>query len=146
MTYLDAEKRVIDLINSGLYEVVTLEDVKRINSINVSNDNKEYIDETLEIYRKYLDLISSLPEKIKQGFLETLRKNEIKHNQKAEHENMFLLELYRTLDSSNPIDLGVSKLNKNHILTPNDLEELHDKMDKILANQRVIMKRLNKDE
>ena len=26
------------------------------------------------------------------------------------------------------------------------LEELHDKMDKILANQRVIMKRLNKDE
>ena len=54
MTYLDAEKRVIDLINSGLYEVVTLEDVKRINSINVSNDNKEYIDETLEIYRKYV--------------------------------------------------------------------------------------------
>ena len=128
MTYLDAEKRVIDLINSGLYEVVTLEDVKRINSINVSNDNKEYIDETLEIYRKYLDLISSLPEKIKQGFLETLRKNEIKHNQKAEHENMFLLELYRTLDSSNSIDMGVSKLNKNHILTPNDLEELHDKI------------------
>lgn len=26
------------------------------------------------------------------------------------------------------------------------LEELHDKMDKILANQRVIMKRLNEDE
>ena len=75
-----------------------------------------------------MKLIESLPEKMKQGFLETLRKNEIKHNQKAEHENMFLIELYRTLDSSNSIDLGISKLNEKGILTPRDLEELHDKI------------------
>ena len=49
MTYLDTEKRVMDLINSGLYEVVNLEDVKRVNDVNVSIDNKEYIDETLEL-------------------------------------------------------------------------------------------------
>ena len=128
MTYLDAEKRVLDLINSGLYEVVNLSDIKRVEDISVSDDNKEYLSETIEVYRQYLKLIESLPEKMKQGFLETLRKNEIKHNQKAEHENMFLIELYRTLDSSNSIDLGISKLNEKGILTPHDLEELHDKI------------------
>ena len=151
MTYLDAEKRVLDLINSGLYEVVNLSDIKRVEDISVSDDNKEYLSETIEVYRQYLKLIESLPEKMKQGFLETLRKNEIKHNQKAEHENMFLIELYRTLDSSNSIDLGISKLNEKGILTPRDLEELHDKImegteegtNNFVANVGRIFKELN---
>ncbi len=128
MTYLDAEKRVLDLINSGLYQVVSLADIKRASDISISNYNKEYLEETLEAYKHYLQLIDSLPEKMRQGFLETLKRNEIKHNQKAENENMFLLELYRTLDSSNSIDLGVSKLNESGIFTPTDLEILHDKI------------------
>lgn len=126
MTYLDAEKRVLDLINSGLYSIVELSDVRKAFDVKLSSENTEYLSETLEEYKNYLKLIDSLPEKIKLGFLETLKRNEIKHNQKAEHENMFLLELYRTLDPTNSIDLGIETIQTG--LLPEDLEKLHDKI------------------
>ena len=126
MTYLDAEERVIDLINTGLYSVVDLGDVEKINDIKVSKNTMEYLNETLDIYKKYLALIESLPERMKNAFLETLKRNELKHNQKAEHENMFLIELHKTLDQTNSIDLGISKLSSK--ITSKDLEELHDKI------------------
>ena len=128
MTCLDAEARVLELINSTLYEVVSLDDIKRASEIKITDDNMEYLRETLDEYKKYLELIESLPDKIKQGFLETLKKNEIKHNQKSEYQNMFLLELYRTLEDSNSIDLGVETLENNTILLPSNLQILHDKI------------------
>lgn len=124
MTLFDIEKQIEEMMISGLYPTVQLEQFRNFDN-SLTDDTKEYTLETMESYKEYLQMIEQLPEKFKVAFLETLKKNEINHNQETENENPFLISLYQNIGDMNSIELGMKLLEKKDGLISQDLKKLH---------------------
>lgn len=124
MTLFDVEKQIEEMMISGLYPVVQLNQFKNFDN-GMTEYTKEYTLETIENYKEYLKMIDELPEKFKKAFLETLKKEEIKHNQETENENPFLISLYENIGDMNSIDLGMKLLEKKDGLISQDLKKIH---------------------
>jgi len=124
MAYFDGKYEDIEeYINSGRYRVVGLDILEHPENIQVTNETKDHMDYSFELYLNYINRIKELSLDHQLRFLRTLKAAEIMDNQKMEQENSFLISLYMSMMGNNSIDEMIEFGKKE--ITPDDVIEVH---------------------
>ncbi len=105
-----------------------MEALDKIKEYKLKPSTIEYINDTIDEYQKYLEMIDGLVPSEKDIFLRTLKRMELKNNQEMEQEDPFMLEL--ELNSNNgmiksSIDVMTNIILSNQPLTTRKLEQVH---------------------
>lgn len=122
---LRAEQEVLKAMESGV-PIVGLDIFKRVQNLTLSEQALNYIAFTEELYRKYHDIILSLPDDLRSNYLQTLKGEDIINNQVVEKENSFLLALYYKTHPKNAMDEMIRCCNSE--ITASEFIKIHDKL------------------
>ena len=102
-----------------------MELIERIENIELNDNNKYYLDETMEEYQNYLNKINNFDPKLLKYFLETLREMELINNHETEYESTMLLMLHKNSHRENSIKRIIKLYSEKEKLDKEDLKLLH---------------------
>ncbi len=125
MTPLEMEKEVEKCIETGKYPVIDkhlFDNVENYKPSKKAQDSKAWL---LEEYNEYIEMLMSLPQNLRDAFLEVLKNYDIRDNQKLENEPGFLID-FQDILKNNPIHAidYILKCDSNP-LTKEDLKKTH---------------------
>lgn len=105
-----------------------MEALDKINEYKLNSNVEFHMQDSIESYITYLNMLSELSPTKRQVFLNTLKNNEIVNNQEMEHENPFLVQL--ELEASNSkkntsIDIMTDSILESKPLNIRKIEQLH---------------------
>ncbi|MBQ3020927.1 MAG: Fic family protein [Bacilli bacterium] len=99
--------------------------VDNVDKININDNNKYHLEDTVNNYINYIKLIENFDEKLLKHYLETIKYHEILNNQHVEKEDSFLISLYNNMYRQNSLDTIIKITNEKRDLTKEDLKSLH---------------------
>ena len=99
--------------------------IDNIDHIEISDNNKFHLEDTISEYEKYISTILNFEQKLLEKYLLTIKSYEILNNQQAENENSFLISLYENMHRHNSLTNLINILNTRNELTKEDLIKLH---------------------
>ena len=80
-----------------------MELIENLNKIELNDNNKYYLDDTMENYQDYLNKLNEFDQKLLKYYLETLREMELINNHETEYESTILLMLHKNTHRENSI-------------------------------------------
>lgn len=105
-----------------------MEALDKINEYKLNSNVEFHMQDSIESYITYLNMLSELSPTKRQVFLNTLKNNEIVNNQEMEHENPFLVQLELEASSSKKntsIDIMTDSILESKPLNIRKIEQLH---------------------
>lgn len=115
-------------------KIVTLDIFDTAKNLKLTDYNKYYCDDIIEMYANYLKELKylqdneQLTEKERDAFLTSLKEMDIINNQATENENPSLILIYRNLDNKPTIDELIKK--GNTPLTSEEIKKYHRQLIK----------------
>lgn len=117
-----------------------MEVLENLKNLKIYDSTMFHLEDTMDAYRKYIELLKTLDIKHLYWFLETLKKREIVNNQETEMENTFLMELFSNIQKTNSIDYVVQAYRDGKI----DIDEVR-RLHRIVINGTIDDKEENYD-
>lgn len=102
-----------------------MELIDSINNLKVDDDNKYYLDDTINDYRDYYLKIQSLSLKMQKCYLSTLRDRELEKSSQLEKVDPFILSLYGNMHRKNSLQEVIKLYSEKENLEKKDLLKLH---------------------
>lgn len=113
---------------SGKYPVASIDLIRNIENITVSQEINDHVEYTEELLQGYLDRIKSL-NGFKPGlkeYLETIKAADIIDNQKMEKENSFLIGLYMQVQRKSASEQLINILKTKGKISAKDIVKVHE--------------------
>ncbi len=107
-----------------------MEALDKISDYKLNSNVEFHMQDSIESYITYLNMLSELSPRECEIFLNTLKNNEIINNQEMEHEDPFMVQLELELECSKgkkntSIDIMTNSILENKPLTIRKIEQLH---------------------
>lgn len=102
-----------------------MELIERLDELKLNDNNKYFLDDTINEYVNYLNKLKEFDPKLLKYFLETLREMELINNHETEYENTMLLMLHKNSHRENSIKKIIKLYSEKDNLTKEDLKLLH---------------------
>ncbi len=96
-----------------------------INNINIYESTLLRMENVIEKYEEYINLLSKLDERNLKYFLDVLMQREIVNNQKNENVNSLLSQLYYIKGENNSILYGLELIKQNKLYNMENLNTMH---------------------
>lgn len=102
-----------------------MELLERVNKIELNDNNKYFLEEVNNDYKKYIDEIMSFDPKLLKNFLTTIKQAEILNNQQAEQESSLLISLYINMHRVNSLNKIIQIYKEKENLDKHDILLIH---------------------
>ncbi len=99
--------------------------INELNKLELNDNNKYFLENIINSYLDYIDIIDKFDNKLLEKFLYTLKQMELLNNQQAEQENSLLISIYNNMHKENSLDRMIKILNQKDKLTKEELKDLH---------------------
>lgn len=106
------KEKIRQLRESGKYPIVNLSIFDSINKLKLSDFTLDHLEDTEELYLKYLDDIFNMDIEHQKNFLRTIKSMEVVDNQTLEKEDSFMMSLYMQTRRENSIDYLLNRNSK----------------------------------
>lgn len=117
------KREVEEAMKSGV-PIVGLDLFDSVDNLKINDTNKNGAMYTIDLYREYLQDLKTLPEKLYNQFLKTLKHADVLDNQLVENENSFLIALYRSSHTKSAIDSLIATYGEE--MSKEDFVKYHD--------------------
>lgn len=120
-----ANEEVESIINAGA-PIVKLDIFDTLDRYAPSEQIKEKIEYTFELYMELINKLSEYSEEDQKLFLTSLKESDIIDNQSLEKEDSFMIALYRNFDDLFSVDLLLEKICSSNYFSKEDFIKFHD--------------------
>lgn len=105
-----------------------MEALDKIKNIKVYDITFMHLEECMNSYKKYMELLDKLSFKELALFLQTLRREELINNQEAEFESPLLMQMEASLENKTSIAMMADLINSGENITLNNIKDIHKKL------------------
>lgn len=123
-----------------------MELLEKIDKIQLNDNNKYMLDDTVEAYTNYLSKIKDFNPKLLKNFLDTLKQMELMNNQEAEKESLLLMEIYNKTHRENSLKKAIKLYTEKDSITIDDLKTLHKLLMSGTSNDLKLFEFRNTDD